>query len=143
MKKIALLIILIVLSGCATTEWQRLSSDYIEKELGEGKYEISFVVYNWLSNLDDELPQDPSKISFFDDYKWIYFESLSDSAIYNSARVAMEKGYSYFSIVDPSFERDKNMAVVTVLCFNKRPLSRHFFEAISSVGSIKEKYGIK
>lgn len=147
MKKIALLSILFILSGCATTEWQRLSLDYSERQLGMDKFEISFLMYNWVDDLDDELPKDSSAIKFFDGtYNYIYNRPLSDSAILNSARIAMDKGFEYFSIIDARYEVQSgpSMATVTVLCFIEKPIGMdHFFEAESVARSIKEKYGIK
>lgn len=162
MKKIVLLIILLALSGCSTTNWQRLSVDYSEKQLGENKFEISFLRQNWIDEPPDsphyypliydknKLPKDKSLLFFFDGYAYSYLSPLSDSGIFNSAVFAMKKGYKYFSIIEAlkgggkrSDVAWKQSATVTILCFNEIPGNNDYYEAESTAMLIRQKYGIE
>ena len=146
MKKIVLSIILLALSACSTASWQKLSVDYTDEQLDENEFEITFLMYDWIENLETKIPKDKFKISFFDGkYDLIYIEQLSDSGLLNSAEFTMKKGYRYFSIVDARYEftSGPRMATVTILCFNNMPEGMDYFEAEYTARLIKQKYGIK
>ena len=154
MKKIALFIILFVLSGCAT---MHQSSFYRKTQLGSNKFELIFKGRG--------LAKDQKSSAF---------------RLNRSAEVALEEGFSYFSIInydikfssfngydtifydDSSINLDsrgnrvgsgagegiptdtyspKYTATYTILCYEEKPENTLFFDAQSVVREIKKLYG--
>ena len=161
MKKFVIFLIVLVLTGCATT-YQRegLTGGYSDTQLGENIFQVSFRGNGYTSR-----------------------EQTSDFTLLRSAELALEKGFRYFVIVDSekysktgtyttptksyttataysygnyahgsattttyggqTFFISKPRATNTVLCFKEKPETNGlFFEAEFVVKSIKQKYKI-